>query len=216
MLIQTKSCFIQRHKLSTVALTQFKKALSSFVATCSASRNQLQTAFNSIGTRKCKTLWWRAWASSDMHMNEMMSWIASVYECHLCTTLTWSDLNLAFIICTVYEQPAVDAGLVHSCCDKQEVRCRACFNLRRLCFGYRCCTLAVAQHCPSPIEAQGHSTFLNTHLVLMTSSKLYFNLVVVVSIATVSGVIYACSEESVLVLSSQIAGDRLAPFEEFS
>ena len=43
-----------------------------------------------------------------------------------------------------------------------------------------------------------------------------FNLVVVVSIATVSGVMYACSEESILVLSSQIAGDRLAPFEEFS
>ena len=30
-----------------------------------------------------------------------MSWIASVYECRSCTTLTWSNLNLACIICMV-------------------------------------------------------------------------------------------------------------------
>ena len=52
-------------------------------------------------TRKCRTLWRQAWATSYhgyMHMNsllvtklhaEMMSWIASV--CRLCTTLTWSS-----------------------------------------------------------------------------------------------------------------------------
>ena len=54
-------------------------------------------------TRKCRTLWGRAWASSyyayvraheqtKLH-TEVMSWIASVYECRLCTTLTWSNLN---------------------------------------------------------------------------------------------------------------------------
>ena len=52
----------------------------------------------------------------------------------------------------VCEQPAVDAGLVRSCCDKQEVRCRACFNLSCLRYGCRRCTLAVAQHCPSPTK----------------------------------------------------------------
>ena len=34
----------------------------------------------------------------------MMSWIASAYECRLCTTL----LNPACVICTVCEQPAVE------------------------------------------------------------------------------------------------------------
>ena len=43
--------------------------------------------------------------------------------------------------------------LVCSCRDKQEVRCRTCFNWSRLCYGCRRCTLAVAQHFCSPIEA---------------------------------------------------------------
>ena len=41
--------------------------------------------------------------------------------------LKWSQPSVSF--CTVYEHPAVDAGLVHSCCDKQEVRCRCVFQL---------------------------------------------------------------------------------------
>ena len=35
----------------------------------------------------------------------MMSWIASVYECRLCTTLTWTH---RVWFCMVCEQPAVD------------------------------------------------------------------------------------------------------------
>ena len=33
--------------------------------------------------------------AANMHINRlsMMSWIGSVYECRLCTTHTWSDLN---------------------------------------------------------------------------------------------------------------------------
>ena len=42
---------------------------------------------------------------------------------------------------------------VRSCCDKQETRCHACLNLSRLRYIYQHCTVAVAQHCPSPIEA---------------------------------------------------------------
>ena len=45
--------------------------------------------------------------------------------------------------------------LLCSCCDKQEVRYRTCFNLSYLHHGCQCCILAVAQHCPSPI-ARGH------------------------------------------------------------
>ena len=79
------------------------------------------------------------------------------------TYLKRSQPGVSF--CTVCEQPAVDAGSVHSYCDKQEVRCRACFKLSRLRYGCRRCTLAVAQHCPSP--ALGRSIFvkyLNVHL----------------------------------------------------
>ena len=53
---------------------------------------------------------------------------------------------------------------VRSCCDKQEVRCHTCFNFSRLCYGCRRCTLAVAQHCPSP-----------TNLRLLTKCMRMFN-----------------------------------------
>ena len=52
---------------------------------------------------KCRTLWGKpeqaASEQTKLH-TEMMSWIASFYECRLYTTLTWSDLNLACLICT--------------------------------------------------------------------------------------------------------------------
>ena len=56
-------------------------------------------------------------------------------------------------------KPACIICTVCSCHDKQEVRYRTCFNLRRLHHGCRSCTLAVAQHCPSPIEATCMRTF---------------------------------------------------------
>ena len=58
-----------------------------------------------------------------LHMNrlielhtEIMSWIASDYECRLCMGLTCNH-----IICTVCEQPAVDGWIV----DKQKGAVRA-------------------------------------------------------------------------------------------
>ena len=105
--------------------------------------------------------------AANMHMNRLsftLKWISSVYECRLCTTLTWSDLNLPYII--LYGQrPACHWWSVRSCCDKQEVRCRASLNLSCLHYGYQCCTLAVAQHCHA--SAWGRSIFgkyLNAHL----------------------------------------------------
>ena len=76
------------------------------------------------------------------------------------------------VICTVCEQPAVDAVSVPSCCDKQEIRCRACLNLSHLRYCCRRHTLAVAQHCHSPIEAAykcihedvQFGRYLNAHL----------------------------------------------------
>ena len=90
-----------------------------------------------------------------MHMNrlntEMMSRIASLHARCLCMTLAWSDLNLGRQCTSLYGQwTACRWWSVCSCCDKQEVRCCGCLNLSRLCYGFQCCTLAVAQHCPSP------------------------------------------------------------------
>ena len=95
---------------------------------------------------------------------ETKSWISTVYGCSLCRTLTWSDLNPPCII-SYGLQAACRWWSVRSCCNKQEVRCRASLNLSRLRNGCQCCTLAVAQHCHA--SAQGRSIFgkyLNAHL----------------------------------------------------
>ena len=92
-----------------------------------------------------------------------MNWISSVYECHLYTTLTWSDLNPACIILYSW-RAACRWWSVRSCCDKQEVRCHASLNLSRLRYDCQRCTLAVAQHCHA--SAQGRLVFgkyLNAH-----------------------------------------------------
>ena len=68
--------------------------------------------YNIVGASLSKQLLWlHAHEQTELHA-EMMSWIASVNECRLCTTLTWSDLNLACKICTVCEQHAVDGRFV--------------------------------------------------------------------------------------------------------
>ena len=79
----------------------------------------------------------------------MMSWISNGYECRLCMTLTWSDLNPPCIILYGW-QAACHWWSVRICSDKQEVRYCASLNLSHLCYGCQRCTLAVAQHCPSP------------------------------------------------------------------
>ena len=68
---------------------------------------------------------------------------------------------------------------VCSSCDKQEVRCHACLNLSCLRYGCQHCTLAVTQHCPSPIEATYlciyyssiFRKYLNPHLIRPQASK---------------------------------------------
>ena len=115
-------------------------------------------------------MWGRAWASRLLwlHMNR------------LSFTLKWWAESLAFMhdpylkrsqlgVHNLYGQRAACCWwLVRSCCDKQEVRCRVCLKLSRLCYGCQRCTLAVAQHCPSPIEATYYSSifgkYLNAHL----------------------------------------------------
>ena len=97
----------------------------------------------------------------------IMSWISSVHECCLCTTLTSTII--------LYSRRAACCwSLVCSCCDKQEVRCCACLNLSRLHYGCQRCTLAVAQHCHAMLftywvllSAWARSIFrkyLNAHL----------------------------------------------------
>ena len=82
---------------------------------------------------------------------EMMSWIASVYECRLCTILTWSDLKPAFII--LYgQQAACRWWSFRSCCDKEEVRCSACLNLSRLRYSCQRCTVAVGPALPYQVH----------------------------------------------------------------
>ena len=101
----------------------------------------------------------------------MMPLNQSVYECRLCMTLTWSNLNPPCII--LYSQwAACRWWSVCSCCDKQEVRCRLSLNLSRLRYGCQRCTLAVAKHCPALaiIAMQVHEDiqfsgkYLNVHL----------------------------------------------------
>ena len=58
---------------------------------------------------------------------------------------------------------------VRSCCDKQELRYRACINLSRLRYGCQRWTLAVAQHCTSPTIQSTHGLsifgkYLNANL----------------------------------------------------
>ena len=66
--------------------------------------------------------------AADMHMNIHAEMNSSVYECRLCTTLTWSHLNPPCII--LYGLWASCRWWsVCSCCDKQEIRCRASLNL---------------------------------------------------------------------------------------
>ena len=85
---------------------------------------------NYIHTRKCRVMWGRAWASTyygytwiEKVHTEIMSWIVSVYECRLCTTLTWSDLNSVCIICTVCEQLAIDGRSITALTNKSKVPC---------------------------------------------------------------------------------------------
>ena len=99
---------------------------------------------NNVGVSLSKQLLWLY----ALHA-PIMSWIASVYEWRLCMTFTWSDLNPVYIIW--WFGSSLPLWLVRSCCDKQEVRCCACLNLSRLCYGCQCCILLVAQHCPSPM-----------------------------------------------------------------
>ena len=84
----------------------------------------------------------------------MMSWSGSVYECRLCTTLTWSNLNPP-CISLFGRQTAYRWWLVRSCYDKQEVRCRVSINLNRFCYDSQRYTLAVVQF---------FGKYLNTHL----------------------------------------------------
>ena len=126
---------------------------------------------NIVGTSLSKqVLWLHAHEQTKLHAE--MSWIASVYECRLCIILTWSNLNWQCIICTVCEQPAIDSWSVAAV-----TRCRRRLNLSRLCYSCQRCTLAVAQHCPSPsylLSARGHSIFekyFNAHLKFMVYGR---------------------------------------------
>ena len=85
-----------------------------------------------------RILWEWAWASTyyaheqtKLHA-EMMSWIASVYECCLCSTLNWSDLYPACITCTVCEQPVVDGRSIAAVTNKM-VPCMLKLELSPLC-----------------------------------------------------------------------------------
>ena len=95
-------------------------------------------------------LWLHAHEQTKFHA-EMTNLIASVYECRLCMTLTWSDLNR-----TVYNLYGLRAA-----CHWWLVRS---FNLSRLRYSCQCCTLAVAQHCPSPTYTHAFRKYLNAHL----------------------------------------------------
>ena len=55
-----------------------------------------------------------------------MSWTSGAYECRLCMALTWSDLNLACIICTVCKQSSVDGRSIAAMTNKK------CAKLRTL------------------------------------------------------------------------------------
>ena len=83
---------------------------------------------------------------------EIMSWITSVYECHLCMHRPYLKRSLTGMYNLYTLRAACHWWSVCSSYDKQEARCRACFNLRCLRYVCQCCTLAVAQHCPSPIK----------------------------------------------------------------
>ena len=87
----------------------------------------------------------QAWAvSTQLIFYLVMAHSRIVTVCLWVLGFTWNDLNTAYMVC---EQS------VHSCCDKQEVICRVCFNFSRIYSGSQCCTLVITQHCPSPIEA---------------------------------------------------------------
>ena len=104
-----------------------------------------------------------------------MSWISDVYECHLCTALTWSDLNPACILNLYSLRAACCWWLVCSCHDKQEVSCRACFNLSRLRSGCWRCSLAVGLHCPSPtlVLSAWYMRTLNFREIFKCAFKIY-------------------------------------------
>ena len=101
-----------------------------------------------------------------------MSWIGSIYDCCLCMTFTWSDLNPPCLI--LYGRRAVCRWWsVHTCCDKQEVfsvRCRASLNLSRLCYGCQRCTLSVAQQCHS---ARKYMRTFNFREIVKRPFKIY-------------------------------------------
>ena len=128
-----------------------------------------------MGTSLSKQLLWlHAHEQTKLHA-EMMSWIASAYESHLCMILTWSHSTKNVILYGL--RAACHWWSVHSCCDKQEVRCHACLNLSCLCYGRQRYTLAIAI-CPSPvlISAQEHSIFekyLNAHLKFTVYGRKY-------------------------------------------
>ena len=119
---------------------------------------------SSSSTRKCRTLWGRAWASSYygyMHMNRLsftLKWWAElfmsvVYARPLPEVISTWRVSLVLSASSLPLMVLDNSKTANSCCDKQEVRCHVCLNLSRLCYGSQRCTLAVAQHCPSPLEA---------------------------------------------------------------
>ena len=86
--------------------------------------------------------------SASRWNDELNHWVfmSAVYEQSF---NTWSDLNPACIIWYSL-QAACCWWSIRSCCDK---RCCSCLNLNCLSYGCRRCTLAVAPHCTSPVEA---------------------------------------------------------------
>ena len=70
---------------------------------------------------------------------------------------------------------AIDGQSVAAVTNRR-VRCCTSFNLRRLRYGYRRCTLALAQHCLSPIEATytkwTRTTYTSCNAVLLVWGSL--------------------------------------------
>ena len=91
------------------------------------SRCHTLTNLQLITTRKCRTLWGRAWASSCYGYTwidaEMMSWIASVWVLFMHDFyLKWFQPGV-YEFCTGCKQPAVDGRSIAAVTNKSKVLC---------------------------------------------------------------------------------------------
>ena len=112
-----------------------------------------------MGASLSKQLLWLHMNRLSFMLAELLAFMSAVYAWPLPEAISTPRVILYGLWAACHWCRAV-----RSCCDKQEVRCRTCFNLSRLRYGCRRCTLAVAQHCPSP-----------TNLRLLTKCMRMFN-----------------------------------------